>query len=214
MTLREWIETEMPHMEGWCSIEKAKKITEIVHELRPDVSVEIGVFSGRSLFAIAKALEEYHPTGKVYGIDPWTTDGALEGEHDPESSKWWEKLDLNYFYHYTLKHRDIYELGKWCEIIRDRSENLLDQFQSIDFLHIDGNHSELASVRDVNNFVTKVRDGGIILMDDLNWSTTKEAQSILRTMAKQEFVYDFNGESWGVFRKEKHEKEVQEKEVT
>lgn len=216
MNTREWIETEMPNMEGWCSITKAKKMAEIVHDIKPNVTVEIGVFAGRSLFAIAKALEEFHTDGEVWGIDPWVKSSVVEGNISQIDKDWWDALDLNSFYDYTLKHMLLYEVEPWIHLLREKSEEVLDKFDSIDFLHIDGNHSEEASVRDVKNYVPKVREGGIIIMDDIGWPTTFKAQEILKTMADEIFVYDNSkGEKWAVYKKKgvKDEEKVQEERI-
>lgn len=215
MTLQEWIETEMPHMEGWCTKEKAEKIAELVKEHKPDVCVEIGVFAGRSLFAIAKSLEAYHPAGIAYGIDSWMKESVLEGENSKENNEWWGSLDLEFFYNYTLEHLKNYELEKNCQILRGDSEDFLDQFKDIPIglLHIDGNHSELTSCRDVSTYVPLVLPGHPIIMDDLNWATTEKAQKLLETMATKVCEIESNGNKFGVYLKNYEKEEMQDKEV-
>ena len=51
--------------------------------------------------------------------------------------------------------------------------------EQIDILHIDGNHSELASVRDVTTWLPRVKSGGYIWFDDTNWATTQRAIALL-----------------------------------
>jgi hypothetical protein len=50
---------------------------------------------------------------------------------------------------------------------------------SIDILHIDGNHSEDPALFDAKNWLPKVRPGGYIWFDDANWPTTKKAVDYL-----------------------------------
>jgi len=204
MTAQEFIDTEMPHLEGWCSISKAKKIQELISEYKPDVAVEIGVFAGRSLFAMGFALKEANPDGVAYGIDPWTTECVLEGEMADVDREWWSKIDQEFFYNYTVDHLKQYELEKNTQILRGSSEDFVEQFKDIpiELLHIDGNHSELTSVRDVSMYAPLVKAGYPIIMDDINWPTTTKAQELLGKMAN--LVYTFNngnGEAWAVYLK-------------
>ena len=68
-------------LDGWCSEKKARVLCALVSFFRPNVCVEIGVFGGKSLFAMASACYEYG--GTVHGIDPWTKDEALEAVQLP-----------------------------------------------------------------------------------------------------------------------------------
>lgn len=208
MTTQEFIDTEMPHLEGWCSINKARKIDELIKKHNPDVCVEIGVFAGRSLFAMGFSLRDNHPNGVAYGIDPWDKDAVLEGEMDEKDREWWSKIDQEGFYNYTLDHLKQYELEKNVQILRGSSEDFIEQFKDIpiELLHIDGNHTEVASVRDVSLYVPLVPAGCPIIMDDVNWPTTAKAQELLAKMADLVYTFDNgSGEAWAVYIKKNEE---------
>jgi len=50
---------------------------------------------------------------------------------------------------------------------------------AIDFLHIDGDHREASAVSDVENWLPKVKTGGIICIDDAWWESTQKAVEML-----------------------------------
>ena len=65
-----------------------------------------------------------------------------------------------------------YGVSEYCNIIRDKSENVVNQFldSSLDLLHIDGNHSEILSYKDATLYLPKVKIGGYIVFDDIWWT--------------------------------------------
>lgn len=161
-------------LDGWCSLEKAKAMVELVLEYRPLVSVEIGVFGGRSLIAQALACKSIQH-GHVHGIDPWTAGDALNGVQEKENIDWWGKLDYQKIYRNCLVAVLEYDVSDYCTVLRMTSDRAHAAFDYIDVLHIDGNHSEAASTLDVCLYLPKVRSGGYIWFDDVDWPTTKNA---------------------------------------
>lgn len=61
------------------------------------------------------------------------------------------------------------------------SEQAVLQFpdESINILHIDGNHTEQIALADAKMFLPKVKKGGYIWFDDVNWSSTNKAVQFL-----------------------------------
>lgn len=173
-TLRKIRDTIAP-MHGWCPLEKAKLLANLVWEHRPKTIVEIGVWAGRSLLAIALAAKHV-PGSQVIGIDPWDKASCYEGDHDPGHVAWLNGFGQDFFdkTHADLESK-IKALGLRAKLIRDRANMVEGQFQAIDMLHVDGNHSELASLRDVNLYVPKVKPGGIVVFDDVDWPSTQAA---------------------------------------
>lgn len=181
-----FLDNTLPRMGGWCTREKAVSLIEMIYREKPHVVVEIGVFSGRSLIPQALALKAVYgdkADGKVYGIDPWKKDAALEGEVGPENAKWWSELDLHQIHKECIESVWNNGVDEHCVLIRSESYRCVTLFNFIDLLHIDGNHSELSSCRDVELYVPKVRSGGFIYFDDCDWATTQKALKIMETMA-------------------------------
>lgn len=169
----------MPY--GWCTREKATAMAKSILDRRPHICVEIGVYGGKSLIPCAMALAELS-AGHILGIDPWMPDAAAEGESEKANEDWWrfrsaldqaEAQARNSIVHFGLEHV--------CNVVKDRGERVVQRFAdgSVDFIHIDGNHTELASVRDVTGWLPKMSKGGLIWFDDINWETTKRAIAML-----------------------------------
>lgn len=166
-------------LEGWTTAERGIKMAQLVLDKKPNVIVEIGVFGGRSLIAQAMALRE-NGHGKIYGIDPWKKELALEGDSDPENIRWWAAVDLHDIHRKCMEAIWEHRLDSWITVIRSASQDAHHLFSGgIDILSIDGNHSELASCRDVQMYAPKLNEGASVLMDDCDWSETKKAQHML-----------------------------------
>jgi hypothetical protein len=179
--LKQRVCSAVPYLEGWGTTEKALNFIDLVLEVKPDVCVEIGVFGGRSLYPVASALK-FLNHGIVYGIDPWDKFECIRYYDPVEDSAnliWWGKLNLNYIYSSYAAMLRKYELEKYCVTLRMTSESAASEIEQIDILHIDGNHSEQASLRDVSLYLPKVRTGGYIWMNDSSWPERQEAVDLL-----------------------------------
>lgn len=114
----------------------------------------------------------------MYAIDAWAPQAALEwiDPSDPNYS-WWSQIDFNCFYHQSIDLIQKNNLKNTCSIIKDRSQNAVDLFidGTIDFIHIDGNHSENAVFQDVVNYFPKLKDQGYLLLADPNWISARKA---------------------------------------
>lgn len=172
---------EEKYIQGWCSREKAEKLMDLIFDTHPKICVEIGVFGGSSIYPTACALK-YLNNGVVYAIDPWSNEECLKGytKGDPNYT-WWSKLDLEKVYRGFKKMLQKFNLTSYCQILRMSSAQAVLQFQddSIDILHIDGNHTEHVALADAKMFLPKVKKGGYIWFDDVNWSTTNKAVQYL-----------------------------------
>jgi predicted O-methyltransferase YrrM len=186
----------MPKMDGWCEADKAASIARNVLNIQARTCVEIGVFSGRSLVVIALALRELGQ-GLVYGIDPWLPEASNAGwddKNDPAGAnrEFWGRAQM---YPDMMRQCQAYVdtlgLSSYVRLIHATSEEALPGIQEVaplDFLHIDGNHSEEASLFDVEHYVPLVREGGSVWMDDLDWLTTRPAQERLAELAQPQII--------------------------
>jgi hypothetical protein len=174
--------SEQANFSGWCPVEKAKHIMNILHSHPSEVCVELGVFGGSSFFPIVSTLA-YKQQGIAFGIDPWENTHCLEGnEHwEEEKNTYWEKIDLNKVMNKFIDDMQRNGLGAHYTIMRMSSQQAHSYFEneSIDFLHIDGNHSTQSSMLDVMCWLPKVKRGGVICFDDAWWSSTQKAVKLL-----------------------------------
>ena len=170
MTLDEYLNEHHKNVDGWCSVEKAKRLISLITGLVPELCVEIGVFGGSSLLPQALALQQ-NKKGLIVGIDPWTSEAALEEMSNQTNQEWWEKIDYEQIYNKLVGYIKNLHLEDYVDLVRDKSENVYESFkdESIDILHIDGNHCESMAFKDVINFFPKVKTNGFIFYDDINW---------------------------------------------
>jgi len=71
------------------------------------------------------------------------------------------------------------DLSETVTLLRNPSQDSFIDFalESIDILHIDGNHNEMNVSRDILLYLPLVKKGGFIIMDDSNWSGVRNAIS-------------------------------------
>lgn len=168
---------------GWCFDEKRNLIHNLVKTTHSKTCVEIGVYKGSSLFSFAEVLEKIG--GKITGIDPWSFEMS-KNDIEPRSKDYEE-----YFYNQLLKGQETFEtiynsvcnivenndLSKTITLIRKPSEEVFIDFEneSIDIIHIDGNHNELNASRDILLYLPLVKKGGYIMMDDSDWGSVRRS---------------------------------------
>ncbi len=173
------IQTYIPHQDGWTTPERCCEMVDRMLEIKAQVSVDIGVFAGRSTIAMGFAARQLG-NSIVYGIDPWHVGIAQESDDNPEGVDWWkDKADLEGIHKQAMRDIWAHNLEQWVVIIRSRSEYCDKLFTEIDVLNIDGAHGKVASCRDVMTYLPKVRSGGICFMDDTNWTSTQEAVKLI-----------------------------------
>lgn len=152
---------------SWCSAKKAELMMDLIFAIRPQVCVEIGVFTGSSLLPVAVTLN-YLQTGRIYAIDAWSNSEAVKNMsiHDP-SYNWWNHINME-----EIKNRFSALIKQWnlnscCSVIHAPSEDAAQYIPEIDFLHLDGNSCEEGALKDVELFLPKVKSGGYILFSNL-----------------------------------------------
>lgn len=161
----ETIERVVPTMEGWCSVEKAFALASVVIAMRPAISVEIGVFAGRSAIPIALA-HKYVGHGKLIAIDPWSTEAATEG-YSKEHKEWWSKQPLDKIKGQFLNSVATLGLTDFVDV-RPCSSDAVNRPPPIGLLHVDGQHS-MQALRDVQRFAPCCPPGSFCFMDDVSW---------------------------------------------
>jgi cephalosporin hydroxylase len=176
--LKEGIVNAVNSLEGWTSAERGLEMAELILENRPKTVVELGVFGGRSLIPQAMAIRHSNHGGKIYGVDPWKVESALEAENEANRD-WWKSIDLEKVRRGAINAIWSHMLDPWVVIIQSQSQYAAELWNHIDILNIDGNHSEVASCRDVELYLPKVPAGGFIWMDDCDWPSTATALKIL-----------------------------------
>ncbi len=161
------IAAENARLDGWCSLPKAFTLAGIVLAIRPEVSVEIGVYGGRSLIPMALAHQAIG-RGAVWGIDPWSNHVAVREQTTNVDREWWGKSDLEGLFRKVMSAIELNQLAPFTKIIRNESQ-FVPPPRGISLLHVDGSHSDTAT-RDIVAFAPNVTVGGFVVMDDLAWA--------------------------------------------
>ncbi len=196
MLFSEYLESGLSSVQGWCSPDKAKKLYEILMQPECKISVEIGVFGGSSLFPQAMAFRD-KKNGMAIGIDPWTNASCLEDMESAANKNWWGKLDLEHIYQDFMAKVRAFGVHNNLKVYRKKSSEIHQKIdpESVDLLHIDGNHCERLAYEDSVNYLPKVRKGGYIFFDDTMWtesgdklSTRKGLDFLLKSCDEVELV--------------------------
>jgi Methyltransferase domain len=178
---------------GWCGAEKARVLAELIVERRPKLVAESGIFGGRSLCAMAIALKELK-CGIAYGVDPWALEDALEGEREQANIAWWSNnVKLEEIYRTFVQAVLANGLTNECRWIRSSGHRAAQFFEngSIDVFHLDSNHSEVVSCREVVDWAPKMAARSIWVMDDTDWPS--QAKAIEGIMACGYHIKDNRG---------------------
>lgn len=152
---------------GWCTEAKAVTLASIVIALRPEVSVEIGIYGGKSFFPIALAHKAIN-FGVAIGIDPWDTDVAIREQTCDVDREWWGNVNMAKLHGDFIRLLGDHKLDKYSKIIRKESR-LVEPPNLIGLLHVDGSHSDTA-LMDMMRFAPRVAKGGFLVTDDTTWT--------------------------------------------
>lgn len=191
------VDLTLPVLPGWCTPEKGKRMAALA--TGASLCVELGVFGGRGLVALALPLRE-QGFGRADGIDPYTAAASLEGTNDPANDEWWGNLDYESIARIAQSAIDDAGLHGCVRIIRTLSREAVRSYEdgSVDVLHQDSNHSEDVSCEEVALWTPKIRSGGYWIFDDTDWASTQRAQRELVTTGF-ELLEDHR--TWKVYRR-------------
>jgi hypothetical protein len=162
--------------------------------------VEIGVYNGCFLLPITYMNNNI----LSYGIDPYKS----YIQNDIEDINIKNKANIlttNFTLFNDIYYRLIDNINKFnlnIKIIRDLSENVVNMFEndSIDILHIDGNHDYDYVLKDLLLYNEKIVHNGIIIIDNINWKCIKNAlDTFLNSVNNFKVIY--NHSEWCIIQK-------------
>lgn len=176
-------------LNGFCTPQKAKHLYDLMISERPKLTVEVGVYGGRSLFPLALGAYR-NGFGRVVGIDMWTSEAATEGEPDVYTETWkTHNFEDKFIQVCEFARREPY--SSIVEIRRNHLVVAADDFddESIGIFHEDGNHSKTVSQASVKAWVPKVKSGGIFIFDDPGWNGDTETEDMLVNRMGLKLIY-------------------------
>ncbi|MFT2096633.1 class I SAM-dependent methyltransferase [Acidiphilium multivorum] len=183
---------------GWCWPAKASWIAQAVLSIHASLCVEIGVYGGRSIAPMALAQRHLGIQGKVFAVDAWDNDIAVETPTTQENDKWWGTEDLtavkDRFTSYLLREH-LTDRIRIAEMASDDAARCFasPRFRNkVDLIHIDGSHSEEQAFKDVKAWAPLLRHGGLLVMDDIAWETLGPSIQLLNKIG--DLVYEERSE--------------------
>jgi hypothetical protein len=201
------IEERLEGVTGFCPMDKAHIMADLVvkHHIRN--FIELGVYCGRSFFPVALAIKTLYsemgePTS-ILGIDAWEGSACEIGygtsaEDMPHRNYWAGMINHENALAATVHLLRSLSLQDDAKLLKVKSVDYAAyvEDESVDMLHQDSNHSEYYSQREVELYHNKIKKGGWWIFDDTDWETTKKAQRLLESkgfVCREDYV---GGESF------------------
>ncbi len=154
-------------IDGWCEPSKSLTLASIIVATRPNVSIEIGLWKGKSFSAMALAHKAIN-NGICIGVDAWSKEVAVREQTSNDDRKWWADVDFESVRMDFLKNMQDLDVEKFIRIER-RESRLFNPPAAIGLLSVDGSHSDTA-MNDMMRFGSRVVTGGFVVTDDTNWT--------------------------------------------
>lgn len=193
---------------GGCSCAKATYIAQLITNENLQVTLDIGVYRGRSFFP--QAFAHAHYTGGIaYGVDPYSNIEAFQyDQHKCKQAvlnEFATNTDFEALYRYVLSFLTTHDLNQHAQLLRMRSDHAAKYFHDInvkfDLIHIDGNHDAACVVKDVQLYLELLRPGGYLIMDDVSWTSVQPAIEIVKQEAEEITVRQNRYDDYIVLRK-------------
>lgn len=173
---------------GGCSLNKAFLMAGLIRQYDLRITVDIGVYRGRSLFP--QALSHRRLTrGIVYGIDPWYASEAREQDNAALKGKidqFIDKTNFQAIYEQVVTLIDKLQLKNHCVLLRSKSSDAIAFFEEnniyFDLIHIDGNHDSRIVTKDMQLYVPRLRNNGFVILDDVSWESVKSVYKELKAI--------------------------------
>lgn len=157
-------------LHGWCEPEKAQRIYDLIKEKKSSLTIELGVFGGRSFIPMALAHRDMNH-GFVIGIDAWKASASLEGENSPANDEYWKKVDYRGVYKSCQEAISTHLLEDYCDTLRLKSQHAALFFADniVDVLHQDSGHNFSVITKELELWSPKLKMGAYWIIDDCNW---------------------------------------------
>jgi predicted O-methyltransferase YrrM len=192
--------------DGWCWEEKAIKLAEVVWTLKPKLTVEVGVFGGKSFIpmaAVVAHLDQNEGKHSAVGIDAWEATAALENNFGTAHEPFWKDQAMLDGVRARAVGRCNALASRSVKLVKDWSTNAIRDFSDgqINVISLDSNHSEATSFRDVVTWWAKLAPGGVFIFDDTAWESQQKAVNWLKERGEVIWEYNQNGNSTMMFLK-------------
>ncbi len=160
--LRDFGHKPWDSFDGWFNFEKI--YLDMVNRFDNAVFVEIGCWEGKSTYCMAEKIKNTKKNIKFYAVDIW----------EP-----YKQVDMMWNANYDRFLVNTQPLWDYITVLRQDSIDASKRFddKSIDFIFIDGNHQYEAVKADIQAWLPKLKDNGVIAGHDTEWDSVRRAVS-------------------------------------
>ena len=145
--------------------------------------VEVGVFLGASISFLAKKNQENNKNSfKIYGVDlfdTWCGKDVVEKLYDITGVSDIDRLKKlgSFKFNAVTERLANQNLLSFVELIKEHSEAAANFFEpkSVDFVFIDADHDYLSVKKDIEAWLPKIKNGGIISGHDYEEPSVNKA---------------------------------------
>jgi len=158
---------------------------DILYQLFAKLGYKIGCEVGLEKGKNAVQMFENIPNLKLYGVDPYRQHPQCSYVYAAESRKWDDKY-LNACKKQALDRM----VGRNFELLQDFSEDATKkvEYNSLDFVYIDGDHSYDMAMLDIILWGQRVRKGGIVSGHDYYYDKDKPGRRAKVTQAISDYA--------------------------
>ena len=169
----------------------------VMHAIRPNtIGAEIGVWMGNtSTQFLKKGLKKFYMVDS-YSVEPYkeNTERSYQeyiAKYQPITGEFSEAGFQRFYDRVYNEVKERFQDPE-VEICRMTSDRWFELFQNnmldfLDWIYIDGDHSYEGCLRDLENSLKVVKQGGLILGDDYGWPNAKWSKPGV-TKAVDEFI--------------------------
>jgi hypothetical protein len=185
--------------------EKTYLIAFLIYYYNCKTTLDLGVFTGGSLFPQAKMHNKY-TGGMVYGVDPFTRpDMELYDNPSPVFLAYQKEVldafDFDELHQNILNSTKNFGFDKNVTFLRQRSDQAINYFIEnniiFDLMFIDGNHDKDPALNDVKMYIPRLANNGFFILDDITWGTLVPAYNY----AKENLMFLYEGSGFAIFQK-------------
>jgi hypothetical protein len=201
----------VPGFAGSADEHKVRRLAQLCHNT--DLCVEVGVWAGRSLLAMALgqaslASPASMASPRTYGVDPWSADATMEGWHGPGNKISSRKHEIDEGQD-EIDHEAAYNTCR--ALVSDMQHVILLRVSSagaapgfapgiVDVVHIDGNNSADSVLADLGSWAPTVKAGGCLVLSSAG-GRSRPAYNARQWLACNGWVATEDHVTWAVYRR-------------
>ncbi len=130
----------------------------------PITMIEVGCFEGRSTIWFASYLN-HHPDSRMFCVDTWLGgEEVLRANLDFDMNR----VRNNFFYNIGLLKEKEKIIKYIMQSERGLSSFFSRYYRGVDFIYLDGSHTQRDTLVDLTLSLSLLKKGGIIIVDDYN----------------------------------------------